>query len=223
MKKIGILGSGVVAKTLGAGFLKYGYEVMLGSREPAKLADWQAANPQGQLGSFAEAAAFGDAVLLAVKGTAAESALALAGSDNLNGKLVMDATNPIAEQAPTDGVLAYFTNHDQSLMERLQHLHPEARFVKVFSSVGAYQMINPRYAEGRPSMFICGNDDAAKTDVAHVLDQFGWDVEDMGTATAARAIEPLAMLWCIPGFRNNAWMHAFKLLKPAPAETPSTN
>jgi len=211
--KIGVLGSGGVAKTLASGFLKHGYEVMVGSREPAKLADWRAANPLGNTGTFAEAAAYGEAVVLAVKGVAAMSALNLAGAEHLAGKVVLDTTNPIADAPPEGGVLKFFTTLDDSLMERLQRAFPAARFVKVFSSVGAAFMVDPAFAGGKPGMFICGNDGDAKKTASDILDRFGWEVEDMGGAVAARAIEPLCMLWCIPGFLRNEWGHAFKLLR----------
>jgi predicted dinucleotide-binding enzyme len=211
--KIGVLGSGVVAKTLAAGFLKHGHEAMLGTREPAKLADWAAENAAARVGSFAEAAEFGDAVVLAVKGSAAAKALRAAGAANLAGKPVVDATNPIAELPPENGVLRFFTNLDESLMEGLQREFPDARFVKAFNSVGSPRMVNPEYREGKPTMFICGNDDGAKKTVSGILDQFGWETADMGKVEAARAIEPLCMLWCIPGFVRNEWTHAFKLLR----------
>lgn len=73
-------------------------------------------------------------------------------------------------------------------------------------------MVGPKLAGGPPTMFYCGNDPAAKAEVARLLERFGWERADRGTATAARAIEPLAMLWCIPGFREDRWSHAFKLL-----------
>lgn len=212
--KIGVLGSGVVAQTLAAGFLKHGYQVMMGSREPAKLTAWKNANPQGQLGSFSEAAAFGEALVLAVKGSAAVEALRLAGSAHLSGKPVIDACNPIADAPPDHGVLKLFTTFDQSLMEQLQREFPEAHFVKGFNSVGSARMVNPQYPGGiRPTMFICGDDGAAKTTVAEILDKFGWETADMGSVEAARAIEPLCLLWCIPGFTRNEWTHAFKLLR----------
>ena len=211
--KVGVLGSGEVAKVLAGGFLKHGYSVMMGTRDPAKLADWAATHPAGRVGSFAEAAAFGEVVVLAVKGTVAASALHLATSANLAAKPVIDATNPIADLPPVDGVLQFFTGLDDSLMEQLQREFPEARFVKAFNSVGSARMVNPEFAGGRPTMFICGNDAEARSIVANMLDQFGWETADMGKATAARAIEPLCMLWCIPGFTRNEWSHAFKLLR----------
>ena len=125
---------------------------------------------------------------------------------------MIDATNPIADAAPVNGVLKFFTNLDESLMERLQREFTDARFVKAFNSVGNACMVDPQFKGGRPTMFICGNDEAAKQTVKDILDQFGWETADMGKAEAARAIEPLCMLWCIPGFLRNDWVHAFKLV-----------
>lgn len=216
MKKIAVLGSGQVGEVLANGFLKHGYEVMRASREPGKLAIWQAnAGAKGHVGSFAEGASWGDAVVLAVKGIAAVAAVELAGPANLTGKTVMDATNPIAEAPPQNGVLRFFTDLNESLLERLQNKAPAAHFVKVFSCVGSAFMVNPQFPGGPPTMFICGNDQGAKAEVRTVLDQFGWEVADMGTVEAGRAIEPLCMLWCIPGLAQNSWSHAFKLLRLA--------
>jgi 8-hydroxy-5-deazaflavin:NADPH oxidoreductase len=210
--KVGVLGSGDVAKTLGSGFLKHGHDVTLGTRAPGKLADWAKQNPKSRIGGFADAAKFGELVVLAVKGTAALDALRSAKATNLAGKPVIDATNPISNAPPVNGVLKFFTNFDESLMERLQREFADVRFVKAFNSVGNACMVNPQFSGGRPTMFICGNDEAAKSKVSGVLAQFGWETADMGKAEAARAIEPLCMLWCIPGFLRNDWVHAFKLL-----------
>lgn len=213
-KKIGIIGSGVVAQSLGKGFLQHGYELMLGTRGPEKLKDWQAeTGNKAQIGSFADTAAFGDIIVLAVKGTAAENALELGGHENLAGKTLIDATNPIAEAPPQNGVLQFFTDINRSLMEQLQEAVPDAHFVKAFSCVGSAFMVNPDFDGVKPTMFIAGSDAGAKGEVIQILDQFGWEVEDMGPAEGARAIEPLCMLWCIPGFQRNQWTHAFKLLK----------
>jgi len=211
--KVGIPGSGDVAKSLAGGFLKHDHEVMLGTRDGAKLADWAKQNARGRVGSFAEAAKFGELVVVAVKGTVALEALRAATAANLAGKAVIDATNPIAEAPPVNGVLKYFTNLDESSMERLQREFPQARFVKAFNSVGAAGMVDPKFKGGPPTMFICGNDDAAKKTVTRILDQFGWETADMGKAEAARTIEPLCMLWCIPGFLRQDWVHAFKMLR----------
>ena len=211
--KIGVLGSGDVAKVLAAGFLKHGHDVMLGTRDQTKLANWLTQNPRGRIAGVAETASFAQVVVLAVKGTAAADVLRSAGATNLSGKLIVDATNPIADAPPVNGVLKFFTNLDESLMERLQGEFPEAHFVKAFNSVGNIRMVNPQFKAGKPTMFICGNDEQAKATVAGILDQLGWDTADMGKAEAARAIEPLCMLWCIPGFLRNEWSHAFALLK----------
>jgi 8-hydroxy-5-deazaflavin:NADPH oxidoreductase len=211
-KKVGIIGSGGVAQTLAAGFLKHGHSVMLGTREPAKLADFVAAHPQVRVGSAAEAAAFAELAVLAVKGTAAVQA-ARSVAVQLAGKTVIDTTNPIADAAPINGVLSYFTGPNESLLERLQSACPQVKFVKAFNSVGAAGMVNPVWAGGPPTMFIAGDDVAAKSVVTDVLTQFGWDSADMGSSTSGRALEPLCMLWCIPGILNNQWSHAFKLLQ----------
>jgi 8-hydroxy-5-deazaflavin:NADPH oxidoreductase len=212
--KIGVIGSGVVGQTLGAGFLKHGHEVMLGARDPAKLSDWGAAHSSARIGTFADAARFGEIVVLAVGGEVALAALKLAGAEAVDGKVVIDACNPIGGGPPVNGVLHFFTTMTDSLMERLQAAYPGARFVKAFNSVGAAQMVNPVFAGGRPTMFVCGGDGEAKKTVAALLDQFGWDTEDMGAVEVARAIEPLCMLWCIPGVGRGDWSpHAFKLLR----------
>jgi 8-hydroxy-5-deazaflavin:NADPH oxidoreductase len=211
--KIGIIGSGEVAKTLAAGFLKHGHDVTLGTREAGKLTDFATANPKAKIGRFADAAKFGEVVVLAVKGAVAAKALDAAGAANLAGKTVIDATNPMADAPPENGVIKFFTSLDGSLMEQLQQQFADAHFVKAFNSVGAAAMVNPKFKGGKPSMFIAGNDAGAKKTVSEILDQFGWEVEDMGGVEGARAIEPLCILWCIPGFTRNDWFHAFKVLR----------
>ncbi|HJS90967.1 MAG TPA: NAD(P)-binding domain-containing protein [Steroidobacteraceae bacterium] len=211
--RIGVLGSGIVGTTLAGGFRTHGHEVMIGSREPAKLADFVRQSRGVRAGTPQETANFAEVGVLAVKGSVAAAMVRAAGTANLAGKPVIDATNPLADAPPAKGVLRFFTSLDDSLMERLQNEFPKIRFVKAFNSVGAARMVNPVYAEGRPSMFICGNDQPAKALVTGLLDQLGWEAEDMGEVEAARAIEPLCMLWCIPGLRRNQWTHAFKLLK----------
>lgn len=214
MNKIGILGSGDVGKTLGSGFIKHGYEIKIGTRDKSKLEEWQKQEgSMAHIGSFEEAAAFSEAVVLACKGHAAEDVLEMAGRENLNGKAIIDATNPINDQkGPENGVLRFFTNLDDSLMEKLQRKFPEANFVKAFNSIGSPFMVNPDFGGIAPSMFICGNNSEAKRDVKGILDLFGFETVDMGGAEAARAIEPLCILWCIPGFLENKWNHAFKLI-----------
>jgi predicted dinucleotide-binding enzyme len=213
--KIGIIGSGVVGQVLAKAFTSEGHQVQLGTRytEKEEVVKFNASNPSIAVGTFAETASFGELLVLATGGAVTEEAIKLAGIKNFAGKTVIDATNPIAAAPPVNGVLQFFTGPNESLMEKLQALLPEAKLVKAFNSVGNALMYKPDFPGGKPSMFIAGNDEAAKKTVTDILTSFGWETADMGKAEAARAIEPLCMLWCIPGFINNQWMHAFKLLK----------
>jgi len=211
MSNVGVLGSAVVGQTLARGFKTHGYAVRIGSRTPAKLTDFSTSIGI-PAGTFTEVASGSDIIVLAVHGSAAAEALGLAGAANLAGKIAIFTTNPISDAPPVDGVLQFFTGPNSSLFEQLQTAFPQGRFVKAFNSVGSARMVNPVYARGRPTMFCCGNDAAAKASVAAILKQSGWEPADMGTAVAARAIEPLCQLWCIPGFHQNRWTHAFAVL-----------
>jgi len=213
--KIGILGSAEVGQALGGGFLKEGYEVMLGTRNVNKeeVVNWKNTHKGSQTGNFEATAKFGEILVLAVPGSAVDEVVDLAGADHFTGKIVIDATNPIAPGAPVDGILKFFTTLEDSLLERTQRLLPEAKLVKAFNSVGSTSMYKPAFPGGKPSMFICGNDAGARKTVTEILTRFGWETEDMGVAAAARTIEPLCLLWCIPGFLRNDWEHAFKVLR----------
>lgn len=205
--KIGILGSGMVGQTLSKGFQAENHEVRIGSRDGHVVEDWD-----GEVGKFAEIADWAEAVVLAVKGTVVEEVVKSL-KKNLAGKTVIDTTNPLSDDPVQDGVLSYFTGPNESLMERLQIIAPETHFVKAFNSIGSAVMVHPDFGDTLPTMFIAGNYDEAKNQTATLLKELGWEVEDMGKAAGARAIEPLCMLWCIPGFIRNDWSHAFKLLK----------
>lgn len=211
--KVGILGSGVVAQTLAGGFLRYGHDVMVGTSNASRLADFRQKNPNVKIGTFEQTVSFGQTIVLAVKGTAAESIVKSIAS-GLAGKTVIDTTNPIGDTPPVNGVIQYFTTMNESLMERLQKIAPQANFVKCFNSVGSPYYVNPNFPGGKPTMFICGNNEAARKEVSGILDVFGWEVADMGKAEAAGTIESLCILWCIPGMTGGGWSHAFKLLKP---------
>jgi predicted dinucleotide-binding enzyme len=212
--RIGVLGSGAVGQVLGAGFLKYGHEAMLGTRDPKKKAveDWVRANAGARAGTFEETAGFGELLVLAVAGHAVESTIELAGPANFAGKTVIDATNPIADGPPVNGVLKFTTGPNESLGEFVQTKVPAARVVKAFNSVGNSLMVNPHFSQGVPTMFLCGDSDEAKGQVSAIIRQFGWEPYDCGGIVSARAIEPLCMLWCLPGFLRNDWQHAFKML-----------
>jgi 8-hydroxy-5-deazaflavin:NADPH oxidoreductase len=213
--KIGILGSGHVGRILATAFITEGHQAMLGTRNVSKeeVVKWKKENPNGLTGTFSETASWGELLVLAVEGNAAEKVIGLAGTNNFSNKIVIDATNPIAKMPPTNGVLHYFTTLEDSLMERLQKLIPQAKLVKAFNIVGNAFMYKPQFAAGKPTMFICGNDEGAKKTVTEILTAFGWETEDFGKVESARAIEPLCILWCIPGMLKNQWSHAFKLLK----------
>jgi 8-hydroxy-5-deazaflavin:NADPH oxidoreductase len=213
--KIGIIGSGIVGRVLAKAFINEGHEVKFGTRNVSKeeVVKFKEANPAVAIGNFAETATFGEVVVLATGGSVTEEAIKLAGINNFSGKVIIDATNPIAAAPPVNGVLQFFTGPNESLMEKLQTLLPDAHLVKAFNSVGNAVMYKPIYKDGPPTMFICGNDEEAKKTVTAILTSFGWEAEDMGKAEAARAIEPLCILWCITGFTRNQWNHAFKLLK----------
>jgi predicted dinucleotide-binding enzyme len=213
--KIGIIGSGIVGRVLATAFLKEGHEVTIGTRNVTKeeVVKWKMENPKGHVALFKETAESANIIVLAIAGSVAEEAIKLAEIENFSNKIVIDATNPIAAAPPVNGVLKYFTSLDESLMEKIQVLIPEAKVVKAFNSVGNAFMYKPYFGGIKPTMFICGNDAEAKKTVTAILDAFGWETEDMGAVEAARAIEPLCMLWCIPGIAKGQWTHAFKLLK----------
>ena len=214
--KIGILGSGIVGRVLGNAFIAEGNDVMLGTRDVLKadVVQWLSKNPGANAGSFEETAKFGDIIVLAMGGEVAEEVIKMSGTKHFKDKVVIDATNPIDHtRPPVNGVLPYFTNMNESLMERLQKVVPDAKLVKAFNSVGNAFMYKPDFNGQLPTMFICGKDEDAKQTVSKILDVFGWETADMGKAEAARAIEPLCILWCIPGILSNQWSHAFKLLK----------
>jgi predicted dinucleotide-binding enzyme len=213
--KVGIIGSGIVGRILAKAFLTEGYSVMLGTRNINKeeIIKWKKENETGLLGSFQETAQFGEIIVLAVSGLVVEDAISLAGKEHLSNKIIIDTTNPIAAVPPENGVLKFFTTLEDSLMERIQKMLPDAKVVKAFNSAGNAFMYKPNFKGNVPTMFICGNDEEAKKTVTGILTSFGWETEDMGKVEAARAIEPLCILWCIPGFIRNQWTHAFKLLK----------
>ena len=214
--KVGILGSGVVGQVLAKAFLDEGHPVMLGSRNNTKdqMIKWKEENPSASIGTYRDTAVFGELIVLATKGSVIEEVVKQAGPENFRNKTVIDTTNPIADHPPVNGVLKFFTDLNQSLMERIQLAIPEAHLVKAFNSVGNALMYRPDFGSTLPTMFICGNNDESKATVSEVLHTFGWETEDLGKNEAARAIEPLCILWCIPGMLRNEWTHAFKLLKP---------
>jgi len=212
--KVGVLGSGIVGQVLGGGFAKHGHQVMMGTRNPndPDVQKWLGETPAASAGTFADAARFGELLVLAVAGRAVESAIALAGPGNFAGKTLINVNNPISDAPPVNGVLQFTTGPNESLGEKVQTLIPQAHVVKAFNSVGNALMINPHFEQGTPTMFLCGDNEAAKAQVSEIIRQFGWEPFDCGGIVASRALEPLCMLWCIPGLLRNQWTHAFKVL-----------
>jgi len=208
--KIGILGSGGVAQSLGAGFLGRGDTVMLGTRDPAKLKEWLEQHPKASVGSFKDAVTFGEIVVLATLGTAVVSVIESCGASAFEGKLVIDATNPLRfdDEGPHLAV-----GFDDSLGEQVQRALPDARVVKAFNTVGSQHMVHPQFESGPPTMFLAGNDDAAKQAVVSILHDFGWDAADLGGIESARYLEPMCMAWVAYGRGAGNWHHAFKLLR----------
>ena len=211
--RIGVLGTGDVGRVLGAGFAALGHEVKIGSRSPQqeKVREWlKKAGPKASAGTFAEAAAFGDIVVLATLWTGTENVVKLAGQKNLAGKVVIDTTNPLDFSAGTPRLSV---GHTDSAGETVQRWLPQAKVVKAFNHVGNAHMVNPQFPGGPPTMFICGNDGGAKKTVAGLLEAFGWPAVDIGGIEGSRYLEPLAMLWIIYGVGTNSWNHAFRLLQ----------
>lgn len=209
--KVGILGSGDVGRALAAGFLSVGHEVKIGSRDPGKLAEWiKSKGGSVTSGSFADAARFGDLIVLATLGTGTQSALEMAGAGNFDGKVVIDTTNPLDFSKGMPPRL--YVGTTDSLGEQVQRWLPGAHVVKAFNTVGNALMVNPQLPGGPPDMFIAGNDDGAKKTVEQVCAAFGWGVIDLGGIDASRYLEPMCVAWVLHGFRTNSWTHAFKML-----------
>jgi len=209
--KVGVLGSGDVGKVLAGGFLKLGHEVRIGSRSPEKLKEWAAGAGDGaSTGTFAEAAEFGDIIVLATHGEGTQSAIEMAGAANFDGKVVIDATNPLDFSS---GGPQLSIGLNDSLGERVQRWLPKARVVKAFNTVGNAHMIDPQFPGGPPTMFIGGNDADAKKLVTQVCEAWGWEVAALGGIDASRYLEPMCMAWVVYGIRTGTWNHAFKLLK----------
>jgi predicted dinucleotide-binding enzyme len=207
---IGVLGSGSAGRTLATGFLERGHPVMIGSRDPWKLQDWlQHAGPQAWIGTFAETAEFGDLVVLSVNGRAAEEVIRLAGIENLNSKIVLDASDPLDFSSGHPGL---FVGTTDSLGERVQRLIPNAYVVKGLNIVQADVMINPSLTGGEPDMLIAGDSDEAKRAVTALLREFGWPVIDMGGIESARWLEAISLAWVIYSHRTGKTHHAFKLV-----------
>ncbi len=212
--KVGILGTGDVGRSLAIGFVGLGHDVMFGTREPAspKVKELLAkVGGKAAAGTFADAAGFGDIVVLATLWSGTENAVKLAGPARVAGKVVIDATNPLVFSPGAPPTLAL--GHTDSGGERVQRWLPGARVVKAFNTVGHAHMVKPAFPGGPPDMFIAGNDGGAKATVTAILSAFGWSTVDVGGIEGARLLEPLCILWVGYGLATGTWHHAFKLLR----------
>ena len=213
MMQVGILGSGDAGLRLGDGFIETGNIVRIGTRSPPKVHSWisKYGNSKASSGNFAEAAAFGELLVIATLWEGAAAAIRSAGPKNFAGKVVIDVTNPLDFSKGMPPRLA--VGHTDSGGETIQRLLPDAKVVKAFNIVGNTHMFRPEFPGGPPTMFICGNDEEAKQTVSKILASFGWDADDIGGIEGSRLLEPLAMLWITHYFRTNNGQHAFKLLR----------
>lgn len=210
--RVGILGSGDVAKSFARGFLKEGNEVMLGSREPEKLASWvQESGQSSSSGTLSETAKFGELLVIAVNGAKAVEAIQMAGVDEFRGKVVVDATNPLDMSAGIPPKL--IGGLGTSSGELIQKALPAAFVVKAFNSVGNAHFYKPQFAGGPPDMFICGDDAEAKEQVSRISKDFGWNSIDVGGIGFSHYLEAAAMIWIITAFSGGHWNQAFKLLR----------
>ncbi|MCK6551785.1 NAD(P)-binding domain-containing protein [Myxococcota bacterium] len=212
--KIGVMGTGDVGQALGKAFVTLGHEVLMGSRTAGneKAAAWaKLMGPKACSGTFAEAARFGELIVLATLGAANEDAIRAAGIESFDGKIVIDTTNPLDFSKGMPPTL--FAAGDDSGGERVQRLLPNARVVKAFNSVGHAHMFRPDFAGGPPDMFIGGNDKDAKVKVGALLGEFGWGVIDLGGIETSRYLEPLCLVWVLTAVGWGSWNHAFKMLR----------
>jgi NADPH-dependent F420 reductase len=211
--KIGIIGSGSVGQQLGLGLTREGHEVMIGTRDKSKLNEWKKkAGSKASVGTDENAAKFGEINILATAWSGTENAISLAGKENFSGKILIDVTNPLDFSKGTPPRIA--VPFDNSGAQHVQKWLPGAKVVKAFNIVNANTMINPEYQDGKPDLFIAGNDSKAKEEVAKIAKQLGWEsIIDLGDISEAIWLETLTMLWVHYGFKFNSWTHAFKLLK----------
>jgi NADPH-dependent F420 reductase len=210
--KLGFIGSGPVSQVLGRAYAARGHEVMLSSRNAEKLAEWaRETGDNAFVGTFAEAADFGDVVFLSIRNDAVFDAIDIIGAENLQHKIVIDLTNPMdfSEGMPPK----FMAEVNGSLGERIQRALPGSKVVKAFNTIGIGVMTDPYFDGQAATHFIAGNDDAAKKVVSSLVSEFGWDVVDVGGIEQAFYLEALAMLWVNYALKTGSWGQAFKLLR----------
>jgi 8-hydroxy-5-deazaflavin:NADPH oxidoreductase len=209
-KTSGILGTGMVGRTIAAKLMELGYQVKIGTRDVAStmakkdrnqygapsFAEWHSHHQNISVGSFNEAATFGELIFLCTLGAAALDVVRLAGSESFKSKTVIDISNPLDfSRGMPPFLIPQFAN-TYSLAEEIQKVLPEAHLVKTLNIVNCEVMVNARKSGGDPTMFVAGNNAEAKEEAKSVLKQFGWtDIIDLGDITGARGLEMLLPLW----------------------------
>lgn len=194
--RFGVMGAGPVGQAISARLAELGHEVMLGTRKPEKLMGWQkSAGEKVKIGSFAESTAFGEMLFNATNGEGSLSALNMAGEVNLNGKVLIDISNPLDTSMGMPPSL--FVSNTDSLGEQIQHAFPKVKVVKTLNTMNNQVMVRPRdLADGDHHVFLSGDDAGAKAQVAEVLKSFGWvNILDLGDITTARGAEMYMALW----------------------------
>jgi predicted dinucleotide-binding enzyme len=225
--KIGVLGTGVVGQTIAGRLSELEHEVVVGTRDVAGLlarsepdamgnppfASWHGEHPQVGLGTFAEAAGHGDLVVNATSGGASLPALTAAGAENLAGKVILDVANPLDFSKGFPPTL--FIKDTDSLAEQIQREFPESRVVKSLNTMNADLMVHPEtLAGGDHSVFVSGDDDAAKAEVTDLLRSFGWrDIIDLGDLSSARGAEMSLPIWLRMMGRLGTFTFNFKIVR----------
>jgi predicted dinucleotide-binding enzyme len=211
--KIGVFGTGDVGRSLGRAFIALGHDVKMGARAAGheKALEWVAEmGGRASEGTFADAARFGEMLVMATLGVANPEVVRLAGPNLFTGKILIDATNPLDFSKGFPPGLTISGN--DSAGELLQRLMPEAKVVKAFNTVGNRYFYKPKFENGPPDMFIAGNDADAKKKIAELLVEFGWGVVDIGDIAGARYLEAMCIAWVRACGATNNWNRAFKFL-----------
>jgi 8-hydroxy-5-deazaflavin:NADPH oxidoreductase len=217
MKKIAVLGTGMVGNTIGTKLVSLGYNVMMGSRTATneKAQDWVQANgANASAGTFAEAAAFGEIIFNCTKGDASLDVFKMAGIENFKGKTIIDIANPLDFSKGMPPSLLPDLSNTNSLGEEIQKLLPEANVVKTLNIVNCEVMVDAKKSGGDPTMFVSGNSPEAKEEVKAILNQFNWtDIIDLGDITTARGTEMLLPIWLRTWMATGNGYFAFKIVR----------
>lgn len=215
--KIGILGTGMVGVTIGTKMLQLGHLVMMGSRSATneKAAKWvRESGVNATQGTFADAAAYGEILFNCTNGAGSMEALKAAGANNMNGKIIVDISNPLDFSKGMPPSLISSLSNTNSLAEEIQKTFPGTKVVKTLNTVNCILMVNPSLVAGSHDMFICGNDEAAKATVTDILKSFGWtSIIDLGDLSGARTMEMLLPIWVRLMMKFKSPNFNFKIVK----------